>query len=85
MAGRERNQAPRWGYSRLSNTHTRSAATGHVTERKSDAHYRHGSSADVVRLLGLADQFLDDWAEDAVQGGKPDEDYEQRSTEWKVT
>jgi hypothetical protein len=42
------------------------------------------SSADVDRLLGLADQFLDDWAEDAVQGGKPDEDYEQRSTEWKV-
>jgi hypothetical protein len=43
------------------------------------------SSADLDRLLGLADQFLDDWAEDAVQGGKPDEDYEQRSTEWKVT
>ena len=42
------------------------------------------SSADVDRLLGLADQFLDDWAEDAVQGGKPDEDYEQRSTEWKA-
>jgi hypothetical protein len=30
----------------------------------------------VDRLLGLG--------EDAVQGGKPDEDYEQRSTEWKV-
>jgi hypothetical protein len=42
------------------------------------------SSADVDRLLGLADQFLDDWAEDAVQGGKPDDDYEQRSTDWKV-
>jgi hypothetical protein len=42
------------------------------------------STRDVDRLLGLADQFLDDWAEDAVQGGKPDEDYEQRSTEWKV-
>jgi hypothetical protein len=42
------------------------------------------SSADVDRLLGLADQFLDDWAEDAVQGGQPDEDYEQRSTEWKA-
>ena len=26
-------------------------------------------SADVDRLLGLADQFLDDWAEHAVQGG----------------
>ena len=42
------------------------------------------STQDVGRLLGLADQFLDDWAEDAVQGGKPDEDYERRSTEWKV-
>ena len=40
------------------------------------------SSADVDRLLGLADQFLDDWAEDALQGGKPDEDYEQQSAEW---
>jgi hypothetical protein len=34
------------------------------------------SNNDADRLLGLADQFLDDWAEDAVQGGK--------STEWKV-
>ncbi len=42
------------------------------------------SKQDVDRLLGLADQLLDDWAEDAVQGGKPDEDYEQRSTEWKM-
>jgi hypothetical protein len=42
------------------------------------------SIQDVDRLLGLAAQFLDGWAEDAVQGGKPDEDYEQRSTEWKV-
>jgi hypothetical protein len=42
------------------------------------------STRDVDRLLGLADQFLDDWAEDAFQEGKPDEDYEQRSTEWKV-
>lgn len=40
------------------------------------------STQDVDRLLGLADQFLDDWAEDAVQAGKPDEDYEQRSKEW---
>jgi hypothetical protein len=38
----------------------------------------------VDRLLGLGDQLLENWAEDAVQGGKPDEDYEQRSTEWKV-
>ncbi len=42
------------------------------------------STQDVDRVLGLADQFLDDWAEDAVQGGKPDEDYEERSTEWKI-
>jgi hypothetical protein len=42
------------------------------------------STQDADRLLGLADQFLDDWAEDAVQGGKPDEDYERRSMEWKV-
>lgn len=42
------------------------------------------STQDVDRLLGLADQFLDGWAEDAVQGGKQDEDYEQRSTEWKA-
>jgi hypothetical protein len=42
------------------------------------------SKQDVDRLLGLADQFLDDWAEDAVQGGKRDENYEQRSTEWKA-
>ena len=37
------------------------------------------SKQDVDRLLGLADQFLEDWAEEAVQGDKPDEDFEQRS------
>jgi hypothetical protein len=37
------------------------------------------SSADVDRLLGLADQFLEEWAEDAVQEGK--RDYEERSAE----
>jgi hypothetical protein len=42
------------------------------------------STQDVDRLLGLADQFLDDWAQDAVQEGKSDEDYEQRSAEWKL-
>lgn len=42
------------------------------------------SKKDVDRLLGFADQFLDDWAEGAIQGGKPDEVYEQRSTEWKA-
>lgn len=40
------------------------------------------SRADVDRLLGLADQFLDDWAEDAVQGDKRDPAYEQRTQEW---
>jgi hypothetical protein len=42
------------------------------------------STQDVDRLLGLADQFLDDWAEDAVQGGRPDKDYEHQATEWKL-
>lgn len=37
---------------------------------------------DVDRLLGLADQFLEDWAEDAVQAGKRDPDYEERVAEW---
>lgn len=36
----------------------------------------------VDRLLGLADQFLDDWAEDAVQSGQRDTEYEARSAEW---
>jgi hypothetical protein len=38
----------------------------------------------VDRLLGLGDQFLEDCAEGAVQGGKRDEDYEQRFAEWSV-
>ena len=40
------------------------------------------SRSDVDRLLGLADQFLDDWAEDAAQGDKRDPAYEQRTQEW---
>jgi hypothetical protein len=40
------------------------------------------SKADIDRLLGLADQFLDDWAEDAVQSGQRDPNYEERSSEW---
>jgi hypothetical protein len=40
------------------------------------------TTANIDRLLGLADQFLDDWAEDAVQSGKPDADYEERTAEW---
>ncbi|MDW5266153.1 MULTISPECIES: hypothetical protein [Acidobacteriaceae] len=42
------------------------------------------SSADVDRLLGLPDQFLEDWAEDAFQGGRRDRDYEERSAEWSA-
>ncbi len=42
------------------------------------------SVSDVDRVLGIADQFLEDWAEDAVQSGKRDPDYEERSEEWKV-
>ncbi len=40
------------------------------------------TSADVDRLLGLADRFLDDWAEDAVQTDQQDKEYENRSEEW---
>lgn len=40
------------------------------------------SKEDVDRLLALADQFLEDWAEDAVQGNKRDMDYEERTQEW---
>jgi hypothetical protein len=35
------------------------------------------------RLLGLGDEFLDDWAQDAVQNGKADPDYETRIQEWR--
>lgn len=42
------------------------------------------TKTDVDRLLGLVDQFLDDWAEDAVQGGKRDTEYEERFAEWGV-
>ena len=84
MAGCESNLAPRWGYSSLQYAYPVRPPTRHATERKAYARYRHCFSADVDRLLGLADQFLDDRAEDAVQGGKPDEDYEQQSTEWTV-
>ncbi len=41
------------------------------------------STTDVDRLLGLADQFLDDWAEDAVQPGQRNPEYEERSAEWE--
>ena len=40
------------------------------------------TTEDSDRLLGLADQFLENWAEDAVQAGTPDDDYENRQAEW---
>jgi hypothetical protein len=42
------------------------------------------SSEDVDRVLGLTDQFLEDWAEDAVQSGQRDVAYEERSSEWSA-
>jgi hypothetical protein len=42
------------------------------------------TTADADRLLGLADQFLEDWAENAIQSGKPDEEYEERHAEWQA-
>jgi hypothetical protein len=40
--------------------------------------------ADADRLLGLADQTLEEWGEDAVKGGQRDEDYEERLAEWSA-
>jgi hypothetical protein len=42
------------------------------------------SVSDVDRVLGIADQFLEEWAEDAVQSGERDPKYEERSAEWKA-
>jgi hypothetical protein len=42
------------------------------------------SMSDVDRILGLADQTLEDWAEDAVQAGNRDLEYEERAAEWKT-
>ncbi len=36
------------------------------------------------RVLGLGDQFLEDWALDAVQAGSRDGDYEERNSEWRA-
>lgn len=38
---------------------------------------------DADRLLGLGDQFLEDWAEDAVQKDSADPEYELRNQEWE--
>lgn len=42
------------------------------------------TTADADRLLGLADQFLEEWAESAIQSGKPDEEYEERNAAWQA-
>jgi hypothetical protein len=42
------------------------------------------SMTDADRILGIADQFLEDWAEDAVQNGNRDCEYEERAEEWKA-
>lgn len=40
------------------------------------------NTTDIDRLLGLADQFLEEWAEDCIQSGEPDREYEARQAEW---
>ena len=42
------------------------------------------SMSAVDRILKLADQTLEEWAEDAVQAGKRDLEYEKRAEEWKT-
>ena len=42
------------------------------------------TTADADRLLGLADPFLENWAEDAIQSGERDEDYEQKQAAWQA-
>ena len=42
------------------------------------------TSEDADRLLGLGDQFLEDWALDAVNENSRDEDYEERNAEWEI-
>ena len=42
------------------------------------------TTEDADRLLQLGDAFLDNWAEDAVQSGERDSEYEERLDEWKT-
>ena len=42
------------------------------------------TTADADRLLGLADRYLEDWAEDAIEAGERDEVYEERNAEWQA-
>lgn len=42
------------------------------------------TNQDADRLLRLADQFLENWALDAVESGSPDPEYEKRQKEWEA-
>jgi hypothetical protein len=42
------------------------------------------TTADADRLLGLADQCLEDWAESARRHGEPADDCEERAAEWEA-
>jgi hypothetical protein len=43
------------------------------------------TTADADRLLGLADQFLEEWVENAIQAGpERDMEYEARNAEWQA-
>jgi hypothetical protein len=42
------------------------------------------TTADADRLLGFADRYFEDWAEDAIQAGERDEVYEERHAEWQA-
>jgi hypothetical protein len=45
---------------------------------------RNFTTADADRLLGLADQFLQDWAESARRHGEPADPCEERAAEWEA-
>jgi len=42
------------------------------------------TTADADRLLGLADQFLQDWMETVRRHGEPAAECEQRAAEWEA-
>ena len=42
------------------------------------------TTADADRLLGLADQFLQDWAETTRRHGESAEECEERAAEWEA-
>ena len=42
------------------------------------------TTADADRLLGLADQFLEDWMETVRRHGEPAAECEQRAAEWEA-